>query len=144
MDGVKITEPLSFPPRALRLALSRSLPLKRSVQLISHRFLARPTTLGPSKEGLTAGRAVVSFAFSTSPFDAARFVPLFGDFLPPSWNCPFHDFHARGKKEFFDEIARPFPALVARVVPFGFHATADFADLAKAVDFFRRIGLHAA
>jgi len=146
MDGVSIRllpAPFPFPlaPYDLR---SRGLwSLQRSVQFLGHGFFARPAALGPSKEGLTAGRAVVSFAFRPRPFGAALFVPLFGDVLSPDWDRPFHDFHSGGENEIFDEIAGPFPALMAGVIPFGFHATADLAGLAEAVDLFRRVRLHA-
>jgi hypothetical protein len=67
-----------------------------------------------------------------------------GDFFPPDRNRPFHDFRARGEKEFFDEIARPFPALVTGVIPFGSHAAPDLTGFTETVDFFGRVRLHAA
>jgi hypothetical protein len=71
-------------------------------------------------------------------------MPLLGDLLPPGRDRPFHNPHPGGEEELLDEFAGPLAALVAGVVPFGFHAAADLADLAKSVDIFGRVRLHAA
>ena len=152
--GSKCPEPAPFPPRALRIALSRSLNslcslryalcLQGSVQFFGHGLFTGPAALGASKEGIAARGAMIALTFRPGPFDAAFFVPIFGGFLPPARDRPFHDLYTRGEEEFFDEIAWPFPALMAGGIPFGFHTAPDLADFAEPVDFFGRVRLQAA
>ena len=86
---------------------------------------------------------MIPLAFGSSPFDAALLISLLGNFFPPDRDRPLHDADARGEKEFFNLITRPFLTLVAGIISSGFYATPDLADSAKSIELLGRVRLHA-
>ena len=73
--------------------------------------------LGSPEEWAAAGWTVVSFAFSTRPFNTPLFITVFSHLFAPQGNGAFHYPHAGGKAEILDHTARPFLTLMAGVVP---------------------------
>jgi hypothetical protein len=69
---------------------------------------------------------------------------MLGHFGAPFWDRPFHYFDPRGEAEFFNQVARPFLALVAGVKPFPLHTVSDFAQFAITVYLSGRVRLHTA
>jgi hypothetical protein len=91
---------------------------KRSVQLISHRFLAGPAALGTPEKRLPAGRTVIPFAFQAGPFNASFFISLFSHFGPPDWDSSVHYSPAGGKSKLLYQRTWPFLTLMTGIVPF--------------------------
>jgi hypothetical protein len=50
-----------------------------------------------------------------------------GHFGTPDRNRPLHHFHSRAEAEFFNQIARPFFALMTGVKAFAFYTVSDLA-----------------